>query len=108
YTLTAKHSRFAETLTRSISVSGSQSVSFTAAIMETVNIYVTDQNGANLADAAVVLGGKSVTTGKDGLASFQIKRGDYTARVSCSGYNTVSEALSVNQTITQRIKLAKS
>lgn len=108
YTLTAKHSRFAETLTRSISVSGSQSVSFTAAIMETVNIYVTDQNGANLADAAVALGGKSVTTGTDGLASFQIKRGDYTARVSCSGYNTVSEALSVNQTITQRIKLTKS
>ncbi len=108
YTLTAKHDRFAETLTRTISVSGGQSVSFTAAIMETVNLYVTDQNGANLSDATVTLGGQSITTGKDGLASFQVKRGDYTARVSCSGYQTVSQSLSVTGTITQRIQIAKS
>ena len=108
YVVTAKHDKFEETLTRNINVAGSQTVSFDPAIMEYVDIYVTNTTGAKLEGATVSLGGQSVTTGADGLASFKIKRGSYTARVGCSGYKTESKAISVSQAVTERIVLSKN
>ena len=33
------------------------------------------------------VGGKSITTGTDGTASFSLKRGSYVAQVACTGYS---------------------
>lgn len=107
YVATAANDKFEQTVTQKVNVSTGQTLTLTASIMETVNIYVTSSTGANLEGATVALGGQTVTTGKDGLASFSVKRGTYTARVACAGYKTESKTLTVDKATTERIKLSK-
>ncbi|MGE4548653.1 MAG: S-layer homology domain-containing protein [Intestinibacillus sp.] len=108
YTITASGDKFQSKLTRTVTVSGGQSVKLTAQILETVKIYVTGTTGAKISGATVTLGGQSVTTGADGLAEFSVKRDTYTVRVTCSGYTAKTQDIVVNQTMQQRITLSKS
>ena len=55
--------------------------------------------GAPLSGAVVTVGGKSITTGTDGTASFSLKRGSYVAQVACTGYSAQSVQLSVTDSI---------
>ena len=80
-------------------------VKLTGEILETVQIVVTDSYGAPLSGAVVSIGGKSITTGTDGVASFSLKRGSYTAQAACIGYTTASEQLSVTDSIRIRMML---
>lgn len=109
YTVTAESEKSPEKLTRSITItSGSQTVKLTAEILENVKIYVTSTTGAKLAGATVTLGGKTVTTGDDGLAEFDIKRQSYTLRVTCRGYQAHTETLVVQNATQQRVQLQAS
>lgn len=108
YTITASGSKFQSKLTRTVTVSGGQSVKLTAQILENVKLYVTGTTGAKISGATVTLGGQSVTTGADGLAEFSIQRGTYTVRVTCSGYTAKTQELAVSQTMQQRITLSAS
>ena len=105
YTLTAEHERFTEPVTQTTRVSSNRTVKLTGEILETVQIVVTDSYGAPLSGAVVSIGGKSITTGTDGVASFSLKRGSYTAQAACIGYTTASEQLSVTDSIRIRMML---
>ena len=106
YTVTASHERFTETVTQSVRVSGAKTVSLNGEILETVRLAVTNQYGAPLAGAVVSIGGKSVTTGADGIASFSLTRGNYIAQVACTGYSTQSVQLSVTGSLLERVQLS--
>lgn len=97
----------AETVTREFSVGSSPaSVSASIETRNVVNIYVTGANGANISGATVTLGGKSVVTGENGLASFTVDVGSYTFTVGKSGYATVTDDLTVSGSVTTiRVKL---
>lgn len=105
YTLTATDSRFTAPVSQTTSVSSSRTVKLTGEILETVEITVTNTYGSKLSGAVVTIGGKNITTGSDGLATFSLKRATYTAQVSCSGYKTQTKALIVNGTIRERFIL---
>ena len=77
----------------------------TGEIRETVQLVVADGDGAPLAGAVVSSGGKSVTTGTDGVASFSLKRGNYVAQVACAGYKTEAVQLSVTDSVRARVGL---
>ena len=51
------------------------------------------------------IGGKTITTGADGTASFSVKRGSYVAQVACTGYKTQAVQLSVTGSLRERVKL---
>ena len=53
----------------------------------------------------VGIGGKTITTGADGTASFSVKRGSYVAQVACTGYKTQAVQLSVTGSLRERVKL---
>ena len=106
YTLTATHERFTSAITQTTSVSSARTVKMTGEILETVQLVVTNEYGAPLSGAVVSIGGKSVTTGADGTASFSIKRGSYVAQVACSGYKTQAVQLSVTGSLRERVKLS--
>ena len=76
-----------------------------AALLETVQIVVTNAYGAPLSGAVVTIGGKSVNTGADGTASFSLRRGTYTAQVACSGYSTQSLSRSVTGSVRERVQM---
>lgn len=106
YTLTATHERFTSAITQTTSVSSARTVKMTGEILETVQLVVTNEYGAPLSGAVVSIGGKSVTTGADGTASFSIKRGSYVAQVACNGYKTQAVQLSVTGSLRERVKLS--
>lgn len=106
YTLTATHERFTSAITQTTSVSSARTVKMTGEILETVQLVVTNEYGAPLSGAVVSIGGKSVTTGADGTASFSIKRGSYVAQVACTGYKTQAVQLSVTGSLRERVKLS--
>ena len=106
YTLTATHERFTSAITQTTSVSSGRTVKMTGEILETVQLVVTNEYGAPLSGAVVSIGGKSVTTGADGTASFSIKRGSYVAQVACNGYKTQAVQLSVTGSLRERVKLS--
>ena len=106
YTLTATHERFTSAITQTTSVSSARTVKMTGEILETVQLVVTNEYGAPLSGAVVSIGGKSVTTGADGTASFSVKRGSYVAQVACSGYKTQAVQLSVTGSLRERVKLS--
>ena len=105
YTLTATHERFTSAITQTTSVSSGRTVKMTGEILETVQLVVTNEYGAPLSGAAVSIGGKTITTGADGTASFSVKRGSYVAQVSCTGYKTQAVQLSVTGSLRERVKL---
>lgn len=105
YTLAASDSRFTNPISQTLSVSSGRTVKLTGEILETVEITVTDTTGAKLSGAVVTIGGKSVTTGADGLAAFTVKRANYTAQVTCSGYTMQTLPLIVNGTVRERVIL---
>ena len=105
YQVTATHERFTEPVTQTTRVSSNRTVKLTGEILETVQIVVTNSYGAPLSGAVVTIGGKSITTGTDGVASFSLKRGSYTAQAACIGYTTASEQLSVTDSIRIRMML---
>ena len=105
YTVTATDSRFTAPVSQSIQVSSTRTVKLTGEILETVEITVTNSYGAKLSGAVVSIGGKSVTTGADGLATFSLRRSSYTAQVACSGYTTQSMPIVVDETIRERVVL---
>ena len=106
YTLTATHERFTSAITQTTSVSSGRTVKMTGEILETVQLVVTNEYGAPLSGAVVSIGGKSVTTGADGTASFSVKRGSYVAQVACNGYKTQAVQLSVTGSLRERVKLS--
>lgn len=106
YTLTATHERFTSAITQTTSVSSARTVKMTGEILETVQLVVTNEYGAPLSGAVVSIGGKSITTGADGTASFSIKRGSYVAQVACNGYKTQAVQLSVTGSLRERVKLS--
>lgn len=106
YTLTATHERFTSAITQTTSVSSARTVKMTGEILETVQLVVTNEYGAPLSGAVVSIGGKSVTTGADGTASFSVKRGSYVAQVACNGYKTQAVQLSVTGSLRERVKLS--
>lgn len=106
YTLTATHERFTSAITQTTSVSSGRTVKMTGEILETVQLVVTNEYGAPLAGAVVSIGGKSITTGADGTASFSVKRGSYVAQVACNGYKTQAVQLSVTGSLRERVKLS--
>ena len=128
YTLTATHERFTSAITQTTSVSSGRTVKMTGEILETVQLVVTNEYGAPLSGAAVsiggktavngvvginktskeytvIIGGKTITTGADGTASFSVKRGSYVAQVACTGYKTQAVQLSVTGSLRERVKL---
>ena len=105
YNLTATHERFTEPVTATTRVSSNRTVKLTGEILETVQLVVTNSYGAPLSGAVVSVGGKSVTTGTDGVASFSLTRGNYVAQVSCIGYTTESVQLSVSGSVRERVQL---
>ena len=105
YTLTATHERFTSAITQTPSVSSGRTVKMTGEILETVQLVVTNEYGAPLSGAAVSIGGKTITTGADGTASFSVKRGSYVAQVACTGYKTQAVQLSVTGSLRERVKL---
>ena len=105
YTLTATHERFTSAITQTTSVSSGRTVKMTGEILETVQLVVTNEYGAPLSGAAVSIGGKTITTGADGTASFSVKRGSYVAQVACTGYKTQAVQLSVTGSLRERVKL---
>ena len=105
YTLTATHERFTSAITQTTSVSSARTVKMTGEILETVQLVVTNEYGAPLSGAVVSIGGKSITTGTDGTASFSLKRGSYVAQVACTGYSAQSVQLSVTDSIRERVQL---
>ena len=106
YTLTATHERFTSAITQTTSVSSGRTVKMTGEILETVQLVVTNEYGAPLSGAVVSIGGKSITTGADGTASFSVKRGSYVAQVACNGYKTQAVQLSVTGSLRERVKLS--
>ena len=106
YTLTATHERFTSAITQTTSVSSGRTVKMTGEILETVQLVVTNEYGAPLSGAVVSIGGKSVSTGADGTASFSVKRGSYVAQVACTGYKTQAVQLSVTGSLRERVKLS--
>ena len=106
YTLTATHERFTSAITQTTSVSSARTVKMTGEILETVQLVVTNEYGAPLSGAVVSIGGKSITTGADGTASFSVKRGSYVAQVACNGYKTQAVQLSVTGSLRERVKLS--
>ena len=106
YSVTATHDRFVTPISATTNVTSSQTVTLTGEILETVQIVVTDSYGGLLSGAVVTVGGKSVTTGADGTASFSLRRGIYTVEVSCSGYSRQSMTLSVSDSVYKRIQLS--
>lgn len=105
YTVAASHERFTAPLSQTVSVSSPRKVQLAGEILENVQLIVTNRYGAMLSGASVTVGGKSVTTGADGTASFSLKRGNYVAQVSCVGYTTQSVTLSVTGPIRERVML---
>lgn len=105
YTVTATHDRFVAPVSETTSVSSSRTVKLTGEILETVQIVVTNVYGAPLSGAVVTIGGRSVTTGVDGTASFSLRRGNYTAQISYSGYATQSLSLSVTDSVRERVQM---
>lgn len=106
YSLTATHERFTSAITQTTSVSSARTVKMTGEILETVQLVVTNEYGAPLSGAVVSIGGKSITTGADGTASFSVKRGSYVAQVACNGYKTQAVQLSVTGSLRERVKLS--
>ncbi len=105
YVIHVSHPRFTAELKQTVSVSSARTVKLTGEILENVQIIVTNRYGAMLSGAAVSIGGKSITTGMDGTASFSLKRGSYVAQVSCSGYSPKSVMLSVTDSMRERVQL---
>lgn len=105
YKITASHDRFTEAVSMTTSVSSARTVKLTGEILETVQIVVNNGYGAALSGAVVTIGGKSVTTGADGVASFSLKRGSYMAQVACTGYTTKTIALAVSGSMRERVQL---
>ncbi len=108
YLVTASGGELTEALTRSITVSGKQTVTLTATIEETVNVYVVNSNGAAISGATVTMGGETATTSSNGVATFGVARGSYTVRVTCSGYTSTTQSVTVTDNATVRIKMAAS
>lgn len=106
YQITASHARFTAPVSMTASVSAARSVKLTGEILETVQIVVTNVYGAPLSGAIVSIGGKSITTGTDGTASFNLRRGSYVAQVACTGYKTQSVTLAVNGTVRERVQMS--
>ena len=86
-------------------VTAARTVNLTGEILESVQVVVTNQYGAPLSGAVVTIGGKSVTTGTTGTASFSLRRGNYVAQVACTGYTTQSVQLSVTDSLLTRVQL---
>lgn len=105
YKVTASHDRFTESVSVTTSVSSARTVKLTGEILESVQIVVNNSYGAALSGAVVTIGGKSVTTGADGVASFSLKRGSYVAQVACTGYTTKTIPLAVSGTVRERVQL---
>ena len=103
--MTASHDRFTESVSTTTSVSSAHTVRLTGEILETVQIVVNNSYGAALSGAVVTIGGKSVTTGADGTASFNLKRGSYMAQIACAGYTTKTIALAVSGSVRERVQL---
>lgn len=105
YKVSASHERFTQDVSQTVSVSSGRTVRLTGEIQETVQLVVTNRYGAPLSGAVVSIGGKSVTTGTDGVASFSLKRGNYVAQVACVGYKTEAVQLSVTDSVRERVEL---
>ena len=105
YVVTATHSRFTAAVTQTVKISAGRTVKLTGEILENVQLVVTNAYGAPLSGAVVTVGGKSITTGTDGTASFSLKRGSYVAQVACTGYSAQSVQLSVTGSIRERVQL---
>ena len=104
YVVTATHSRFTAAVTQTVKISAGRTVKLTGEILENVQLVVTNAYGAPLSGAVVTVGGKSITTGTDGTASFSLKRGSYVAQVACTGYSAQSVQLSVTDSIRERVQ----
>ena len=95
----------AEIKPQTVKISAGRTVKLTGEILENVQLVVTNAYGAPLSGAVVTVGGKSITTGTDGTASFSLKRGSYVAQVACTGYSAQSVQLSVTDSIRERVQL---
>lgn len=108
YTVTAEGEQISseDAIIRTVNANSNQTINMTVEIKETLKIYVTDSiTGRAIADADVTVGGQSLSTGADGTATFYIKRGEYSVRVSKSGYGGQSKNVTVNEATVERIKL---
>ena len=97
--------RFTAAVTQTVKISAGRTVKLTGEILENVQLVVTNAYGAPLSGAVVTVGGKSITTGTDGTASFSLKRGSYVAQVACTDYSAQSVQLSVTDSIRERVQL---
>lgn len=106
YKLTVTDSRFTAQLTQTVSVNTPKTVNMTGEILENVEITVTNQYGAKLSGAMVAVGGKTLTTGADGVAAFSLKRSAYTVQIACAGYAAKSLPITVNGPVKERVTLS--
>lgn len=69
----------------------------TAVTTQTVTFTVEDdaEEPAAIAGATVDVNGARLKTGADGTAKFNLRAGDYTAKISKKGYKTVTESVTV-------------
>lgn len=105
YTITAMDDKFETTITKSTTIKSTYTLSLAATIIESVDVYVTSSTGARLSDATVSMNGQKVVTGSDGVATFSIKRGTYSASISHSTYGTTTQTIVVDGSTTQRVIL---
>lgn len=105
YTVTATHDRFVAPVSATTNVTGSSTVKLTGEILETVQIVVTNALGAPLSGAVVSIGGRSITTGVDGTATFSLRHGNYTAQVVYSGSSAQTLSLSVTGPLRERVQM---
>lgn len=105
YTVTASHDRFTSTLSQTVNVTSSRTLKLSGEILETVQIVVTNKYGAMLPGANVTIGGQTITTGANGVASFSLRRSNYVVQVSCSGYTTASKTITVSDSMRTAVQL---
>ncbi|WP_252699765.1 PKD domain-containing protein [Natronosalvus vescus] len=61
-----------------------------------VEITVTDNDGDPIEGATVTIGDEEVTTGADGIATFDLENNVYTATITADGYETVTQEVDVD------------
>lgn len=105
YKVTAEHERFTAPVTQTVKAFSNSTTQLTGEILENVQIVVTNKYGAMLPGAVVMIGGKTVTTGADGVATFNLRRSNYTVQVSCTGYNTATKSITVTGSTRTQIQI---
>lgn len=106
YTAVASGGRLAEAVSVSkTAVNANKSTVLTAKVLESLTLTVINSFGAKLEGATVTIDGTTKKTGSDGVVTFELARGSYSAQISCSGYTTQVKTYTLSSTMKERVTL---